>query len=511
MICDLNFRRLVVAVIFLLAYFSMRLGKHRVMLISPTIVSSAAQFDEEPCIKAITSAIGTTRVKKRENDTNLAVKLAMGSRYIPGDYVDVAINCPSVEETFAFSLIAAVAQRTVLREPYCNGGSKQKHAVVLAFSDENCALDEVKRLFEDHKFNIVDAHGSLDDTVDVPIHFMLGEIRHTLPDLPLKSIASLRISGGGDDDDVGLRTATLHALFSLYRRVHIGGYIALDGVWGDGVQDFFMDSKHTLLSTSRDSRSFIKKDVHIRIPIGFRNSDIAPSIDMKVKQAWDILGRWHSETVRNYVGNVGSNPYQSYRYIEAMRNMIQLQKKRSGFEDEEATVNVCETGYNGGHSAMMFLSFLDKEQGINVKYWGWDLKQVGSAAPIAEKMADRYGNNFHITWGDSKKTLKQAKDIMGGDRCHVIVVDGEHKKVGVVSDLNNFLNIAAEGAIVFGDDCAPYKPTVPKSEEMLEGWTEFVNRKQLIAVANYRNPDLPSPGFVEGIVPLYDGSYTLGI
>jgi len=46
---------------------------------------------------------------------------------------------------------------------------------------------------------------------------------------------------------------------------------------------------------------------------------------------------------------------------------------------------------------------------------------------------------------------------------------------------------------------------------MLEGWMSFVKRKQLISVAKYRNPDLPSPGFVEGLVPEEDGSYTLGL
>jgi hypothetical protein len=150
---------------------------------------------------------------------------------------------------------------------------------------------------------------------------------------------------------------------------------------------------------------------------------------------------------------------------------------------------------------MLFLSFLNKERGVNVNYWGWDLKKVGSASPIADKMTEVYGSTFHIVWGDSKVTLKRAKEQMHDQRCHVIVVDGDHSKDGVVNDLQNFLEVAAPGAVVFGDDCAPYKRTVPKSEQMLEGWMEFVKNNLLISIANYRNPDLPSPGFVEGIVP----------
>ena len=64
-------------------------------------------------------------------------------------------------------------------------------------------------------------------------------------------------------------------------------------------------------------------------------------------------------------------------------------------------MNVCETGFNGGHSAMLFLSFLDLENGIKVHYYGWDLKEVGSSLPTAE-MEREFGDHFHIVWGDSK-------------------------------------------------------------------------------------------------------------
>lgn len=100
---------------------------------------------------------------------------------------------------------------------------------------------------------------------------------------------------------------------------------------------------------------------------------------------------------------------------------------------------------------------------------------------------------------------------MGQEQCHLVVVDGEHSREGVVHDLENFLQVSAPGAVLFGDDCAPYKRTVPKSEEMLNGWMEFVKSGRLIEVANYRNPDLGSPGFVEGVAPDEEGGYTLGL
>jgi predicted O-methyltransferase YrrM len=112
-------------------------------------------------------------------------------------------------------------------------------------------------------------------------------------------------------------------------------------------------------------------------------------------------------------------------------------------------------------------------------------------------MTETYGDNFHIVWGDSKHTLKEARELMGDERCDFIVVDGDHSKNGVIADLDNFLKVASPGAVVFGDDCAPYKRTVPKSEEMLKGWMGFVDNGRIVSVANYRNPDLPSPGVSE--------------
>ena len=67
---------------------------------------------------------------------------------------------------------------------------------------------------------------------------------------------------------------------------------------------------------------------------------------------------------------------QSYRYAEAMRHVVQLlQMEKSAVvikegEQTQTTINVCETGFNGGHSAMLFLSFMDKENGVNVNAIG---------------------------------------------------------------------------------------------------------------------------------------------
>jgi hypothetical protein len=411
-------------------------------------------------------------------------------------------------------------------------------------------------MFTENNFVVCDetnpAAAAAREDVDVPIFLLKGDMKTSLADSKVNDIAVLRFI------NVESYEKTLFALFAFYRRVRLNGYIITSSDYSshiEAMESFFTDTKkpalvkrfcgscpyadtnidcNTRVEDMKKSRSmtfdeavnlllsqdfcqsqgystiqwFQKNDTQVRVPSDFRKREIVPLIDAKVTEAWGILNRWHQETVRRYFGHVGKNPYQTYRYIEATRHKIQ--SKQMQHPKNEARVNICETGFNGGHSAMLFLSFLDLENGITVHYYGWDLKQVGSSLPTATKMEQKFGDHFHITWGDSKETLKNVTEEMRGQKCDIIVVDGEHSKNGVINDLQNFLKVAEAGAIIFGDDCAPYKRTVPKSEEMLGGWNSFVSKGDVISVANYRNPDLGSPGFVEGIVPS-KGRYTLGL
>ena len=482
---------------------------------------------------------------------------------VKGDFVEVdsGNDCHQVGRA---SLAAAIIQRAVKKESTCN---PQRRAIWLVTKNELC-VNEVRKIFEENDFVILnETNPAVREDVDVPV-FLLKRDLKTLADSKIRDIAVLRFS----KSDESSYENTLFALFALYRRVRLNGYIISDHYNHDEVSShmramevFFTDAdnnsfisqfcgtckfqgsnfdcnarvkylKHAyavsteeaakdLLSKGHcvhpqefnlvnvthgngDLRLMRKNDTRVRVPRDFRKQEIVPIIDPKVTNSWNQLNQWHSETVRKFFGHVGTNPYQTYRYIEAIRRIIQQKQEQ---KQNEVRVNVCETGFNGGHSAMLFLSFLDLENGIKVYYYGWDLKEVGSSLPTAEKMEREFGDHFHIVWGDSKKTLKNAKETMSGQNCDLIVIDGEHSRNGVVNDLQNLLKVAEKGAIVFGDDCAPYKRTVPKSEEMLDGWNSFVKTGDLVSVAMYRNPDLGSPGFVEGIVPESNGEYTLGL
>ncbi|KAL7429487.1 hypothetical protein ACHAXM_001725 [Skeletonema potamos] len=486
---------------------------------------------------------------------------------VKGDYVEVdgGYDCQKVGTA---SLAAAIIQRAVIRETsLCN---PQKRAIWLAFENESC-VNEVSKMFEENNFVILDETNPAGrEDVDVPIFLLNGDTKTTLADSKIRDIAVLRFSNFESYEktlfalfafyrrvrlngyvvtdqwhpdqynheasshmramEIFFTDATNNSFISQFcgscpfvnagfdcitrvkymmKSYDLSIEAAVKDLLSNGSCEnpkFNLHNRNNMNSTGT-LQFFQKNDTCVRVPKDFRQQEIVSLIDPKVTKAWEILNGWHRETVTKYFGHVGTNPYQTYRYIEALRHIIQRKQQQT---QNETRVNICETGFNGGHSAMLFLSFLDLENGIKVYYYGWDLKEVGSSLPTAVKIEKEFGDYFHIVWGDSKETLKNATETMNGQKCDLIVVDGEHSKNGVVNDVQNLLTVAEKGAIVFGDDCAPYKRTVPKSEEMLDGWNSFVSKGDLISVAMYRNPDLGSPGFVEGIVPESNGEYTLG-
>jgi len=180
-------------------------------------------------------------------------------------------------------------------------------------------------------------------------------------------------------------------------------------------------------------------------------------------------------------------------------------------EHRSGDMILCETGFNGGHSAMMFMAFNELEVGSvgkklpAVHYYGWDLGEFASAKPTAAEMSKIFPgeDQFKIIWGDTKETLKSIEDL--NIQCHLIVIDGEHTKDGVINDLTAMLKIAVPGALVFVDDCA-----MP-NKGIIEAFDSFVDQGQLAAVARCRNPQLGSPGFVEALAPDESGQCTLGL
>eukprot|EP00804_Cyclotella_cryptica_P012981 CCRYP_002312-RC/>CCRYP_002312-RC protein AED:0.02 eAED:0.02 QI:25/1/1/1/0.5/0.33/3/947/410 len=380
--------RLVVGFAFLLNYLQSNVTR---LQPSPPHSGSPNSFDKEKCAAEIDAAVDSFR---RDNahlriidDIGPALELITDPT-LRGDILEVSLSeiGSTCSQEWTFTLLMAVAQRAANASPFCAGHNR---ALWLAFQDDDdSCVDTVKKIFRGQSFHVMDSqqrnHASF--SVDVPVFLVVGPLQQTLADIPIDDVAFLRISDHHstyDHDTEALRRRekdALIALFSFYRRVHIGGFVSLVGVWDiDGVKEFFTDAElnkqtNVTLSPTLSSILFKKENTHIRIPPRFRKDVITRSVDQKVLDAWTILDGWHRDTVRKFFGHVGTNPYQSYRYIEALQHVVKKKTKLGGGAGP-VTVNVCETGFNGGHSAMLFLSFLERGS-VNINYWGWDLKQV---------------------------------------------------------------------------------------------------------------------------------------
>lgn len=198
------------------------------------------KLDREKCRAAIKTATdplirrkavpSMLSIERKANIVHLMTEIVLRPE-LKGDWVETGTWMGGA------SLIAAYIQKVALEEPSC-GPDVPQRKIWLADSfkglppeadDETKeagytktmdkagsyafegGLDTVKNLFLKHGFEI-------DGSGNVPIYFIKGYFNDTLHDSPIEDIAVLRLDGD-------MYASTLQALFALYRRVRMDGYI----------------------------------------------------------------------------------------------------------------------------------------------------------------------------------------------------------------------------------------------------------------------------------------------
>lgn len=326
---------------------------------------------------------------------------------------------------------------------------------------------------------------------------------------------------------VDQRQTNLEVLYALYPNLPIGGFLIMtsprghvsvleetmdkqqrDAAWGSS----FFPPKTATIQTFSDGEGQIqwlqKTTTQIGVPPEVNdNVQLSPLIT----QAWDQLNTWQQEASKEtaFTGNIRDNKFQSKRYGDVLQRLILT---GHGYGDQPVLdrVNVCETGFNGGHSAMMFLAFNNFFEGtfsLPVYYYGWDAGQFAAARPMAQKLKEQFNERFTITWGNTKEVMHDKevmKEALGeGDtrvRCDLIVIDGEHSLVGIQNDLGALLPYATPGSIVFIDDFNANVPMVSRAT------APFVQDGKIVPLAHYQTPYLGSKGFIEAMVPIPSAS-----
>jgi len=106
----------------------------------------------------------------------------------------------------------------------------------------------------------------------------------------------------------------------------------------------------------------------------------------------------------------------------------------------------CETGFNGGHSALVFIHL------SSAKVYEFDLGAHSYSKAAHDFLDSKYPGRLHMTWGDSTQTIPLFSQANPDVKCDLIVVDGGHSDDVALSDLVNFASMAAKGHRLVIDD-----------------------------------------------------------
>jgi len=108
---------------------------------------------------------------------------------------------------------------------------------------------------------------------------------------------------------------------------------------------------------------------------------------------------------------------------------------------------MCETGFNAGHSAAVFLTANPQANMLS-----FDLGQFDYTVGMGEMMKELFQERFDLILGDSKFSLVEFQRRYPDTKCDIISVDGDHSTEGAYADLKNFREMASCRNWVLMDD-----------------------------------------------------------
>ena len=123
---------------------------------------------------------------------------------------------------------------------------------------------------------------------------------------------------------------------------------------------------------------------------------------------------------------------------------------------------MCETGFNAGHSTLIWLL-----ANPSVKVYSFDLNRHPCTEPMAEYLKKRFPRRFTITYGNSTETLPLFRRRNPDVKCDLSIADGGHTVPVASSDLENFYRMSTKLNIVFYDN-HPDRYDIGTSWELLK-------------------------------------------
>lgn len=129
----------------------------------------------------------------------------------------------------------------------------------------------------------------------------------------------------------------------------------------------------------------------------------------------------------------------SQQVQEQVKDLINLTNKEN--------INIMEIGFNGGHSAEIFL-----ENNKNLSLTSFDLGVYDSVNVAKEYIDMKYPNRHTLILGDSTITIPEFIEKNKNTKFDFIFIDGGHTYEVAKADLDNCLQLAHAETIVAIDD-----------------------------------------------------------
>ena len=164
----------------------------------------------------------------------------------------------------------------------------------------------------------------------------------------------------------------------------------------------------------------------------------------------DAYTRLRNPTFKDGKWGIASN-FGRFRYGSSKTFFIfeELVKARDAGRIPAEPVT-CETGFNAGHSAILFLDVLPKGKHFE---FSWGAAPYAPFEPQNAKLFEEvYAGRFTYTFGDTNVTLREFAKARPEVKCDVIFVDGAKGVENRKNDIHLLRAMSKPGALLFGDE-----------------------------------------------------------
>lgn len=153
----------------------------------------------------------------------------------------------------------------------------------------------------------------------------------------------------------------------------------------------------------------------------------------------------------------------------------ELTSKKSKYyvNDKQGLKNICETGFNAGHSALRYLTQSDAQ------VYMFDDGKHNYARESAKFLQENFPSRLTVMWGDIEDTLIEFQLDHKDVTCDLMVLDGRNRAHQIIEDLKNFAYMASPTHTVVVDD-ANRRCTESWCEGPNNAWRHMTNKKCIV-------------------------------